>query len=236
MAFVLYGRHDMGRGQRVSHQGRQRPCTGTVRVDNPTGGHPRVGRLLATAVAAGSTAILGFQAGAEESGAGAEDQIEEVVVVGIRGSLQQSLELKRNADHFVDAITAEDIGAFPDQNLAESLQRISGVAIDRKAGEGAFVSVRGLGPQFVQTTVGGRVAASNVDPGQHSGRGQTNRGSRVIGFDSFQSGLVQAVEVHKSPRADHVEGGLGGFIDVQARKPFSLGPAASCRVRGRHDE
>ncbi|MDG2071503.1 MAG: hypothetical protein P8J55_07230, partial [Pseudomonadales bacterium] len=68
---------------------------------------------------------------ADESG-----EMEEIVVVGIRGSLQQSLERKRNADHFVDAITAEDIGAFPDQNLAESLQRISGVAIDRKSGEG----------------------------------------------------------------------------------------------------
>ena len=149
--------------------------------------------------------------------------MEEIVVTGIRGSLQQSLERKRNADHFVDAITAEDIGAFPDQNLAESLQRISGVSIDRKSGEGAFVSVRGLGPQFVQTTIGGRVSASNVAPGSHDGRGQTNTKSRVVGFHAFQSGLVQAVEVHKSPRADHIEGGLGGFIDIQPRKPLDLG-------------
>ena len=179
-------------------------------------------RRLAVAFVAGAV-IAGMPVVAEDAGGDADEIIEEVVVTGIRGSLQQSLARKRLADHFVDAITAEDIGAFPDQNLAESLQRISGVAIDRKEGEGAFVSVRGLGPQFVQTTIGGRVAASNVDPGQHAGRGQTNRGTRVIGFDSFQSGLVQAVEVHKSPRADHVEGGLGGFIDVQARKPFDLG-------------
>ena len=174
---------------------------------------------------AAAALLLAGGALAEEGDAQDEDAqaIEVMVVTGIRGSLQQSLDRKRNADHFVDAITAEDIGAFPDQNLAESLQRLSGVAIDRKEGEGAFVSVRGLGPQFVQTTIGGRVAASNVDPGQHSGRGQTHRGSRVIGFDSFQSGLVQAVEVHKSPRADHVEGGLGGFIDIQPRKPFDLG-------------
>ena len=174
---------------------------------------------------AAAALLLAGGAIAEEGDAEDEDAqaIEVIVVTGIRGSLQQSLDRKRNADHFVDAITAEDIGAFPDQNLAESLQRLSGVAIDRKEGEGAFVSVRGLGPQFVQTTIGGRVAASNVDPGQHSGRGQTHRGSRVIGFDSFQSGLVQAVEVHKSPRADHVEGGLGGFIDIQPRKPFDLG-------------
>ena len=152
----------------------------------------------------------------------AED-IEVIVVKGIRGSMQQSLERKRQADHFVDAITAEDIGAFPEQNLAEALQRVSGVAIDRKSGEGKFVSVRGLGPQFVQTTIGGRVSASNNAPGSHDGRGQTNPKSRVVGFDAFQTGLVQAVEVHKSPRADHVEGGLGGFVDIQPRKPLDLG-------------
>ena len=153
----------------------------------------------------------------------ADTVTEEVIVYGIRGSMQQSLDRKRLADHFKDTITAEDIGLFPDQNLAEALQRVSGVAIDRKSGEGAFVSVRGLGPQFVQTTIGGRVSASNVSPGSHDGRGATNAGSRVVGFHAFQSGLVQAVEVHKSPRADHVEGGLGGFVDIQARKPFDLG-------------
>ena len=184
-------------------------------------------RALLTGIAALSCAALAGAVGAEEADAGQEDETEaiteEMVVYGIRGSMEQSLQRKRNADHFVDAITAEDIGAFPDQNLAESLQRISGVAIDRKSGEGAFVSVRGLGPQYVQTTIGGRVAASNVDPGQHDGRGQANRGTRVVGFHSFQSGLVQAVEVHKSPRADHVEGGLGGFIDVQTRRPLEMG-------------
>ena len=152
-----------------------------------------------------------------------DEDVEVIVVRGIRGSMQQSLERKRYADHFVDAITAEDIGAFPEQNLAEALQRVSGVAIDRKSGEGKFVSVRGLGPQFVQTTIGGRVSASNNAPGSHDGRGQTNPKSRVVGFDAFQTGLVQAVEVHKSPRADHVEGGLGGFVDIQPRKPLDLG-------------
>ena len=167
----------------------------------------------------GSTVSTGTIYAADDE----SDVMEEIVVTGIRGSMQQSLERKRNADHFVDVITAEDIGAFPDQNLAESLQRISGVAIDRKSGEGAFVSVRGLGPQFVQTTIHGRVSASNVAPGSHDGLGNTNTKSRAVGFHSFQSGLVQAVEVHKSPRADHVEGGLGGFIDLQPRRPLDIG-------------
>ena len=178
---------------------------------------------LATGFAAvllGSTVSIGTAIA--ESGEESE-VMEEIVVTGIRGSMQQSLERKRNADHFVDAITAEDIGAFPDQNLAEALQRISGVAIDRKSGEGAFVSVRGLGPQFVATTIGGRVSASNVAPGSHDGTGNSNPKSRAVGFHGFQSGLVHAVEIHKSPRADHVEGGLGGFVDIQPRKPFDLG-------------
>lgn len=174
------------------------------------------GLLLGTPLAA--------QEDESDGDADADDEDVEVIVVrGIRGSMQQSLERKRYADHFVDAITAEDIGAFPEQNLAEALQRVSGVAIDRKSGEGKFVSVRGLGPQFVQTTIGGRVSASNNAPGSHDGRGQTNPKSRVVGFDAFQTGLVQAVEVHKSPRADHVEGGLGGFVDIQPRKPLDLG-------------
>ena len=178
---------------------------------------------LATGFAAvllGSTVSIGTAIAESEE---ESEVMEEIVVTGIRGSMQQSLERKRNADHFVDAITAEDIGAFPDQNLAEALQRISGVAIDRKSGEGAFVSVRGLGPQFVATTIGGRVSASNVAPGSHDGRGNSNPKSRAVGFHGFQSGLVHAVEIHKSPRADHVEGGLGGFVDIQPRKPFDLG-------------
>ena len=177
---------------------------------------------LASAFAAvllGSSVSTGAVYAASEE----DEMIEEIVVTGIRGSLQQSLERKRNSDHFVDAITAEDIGAFPDQNLAESLQRISGVAIDRKSGEGAFVSVRGLGPQFVQGTIHGRVSASNVVPGSLDGVGNTNTKSRAIGYHNYQSGLVQAVEVHKSPRADHVEGGMGGFVDIQPRRPLDIG-------------
>ena len=184
---------------------------------------PAPGRVLERAASDVASAPPGTDASSGSGGAERSGEIEEIVVVGIRGSLRLSLDRKRHADHFVDSITAEDIGAFPAQNLAESLQRISGVAIDRKSGEGAFVSVRGLGPQFVQTTIGGRVSASNVAPGSHDGRGATNTKSRVVGFHAFQSGLVQAVNIHKSPRADHVEGGLGGFVDIELRKPFDLG-------------
>ena len=185
--------------------------------------HALWGFLVAAGLLLGTPLAAQEDESDADTDADSDDDVEVIVVRGIRGSMQQSLERKRYADHFVDAITAEDIGAFPEQNLAEALQRVSGVAIDRKSGEGKFVSVRGLGPQFVQTTIGGRVSASNNAPGSHDGRGQTNPKSRVVGFDAFQTGLVQAVEVHKSPRADHVEGGLGGFVDIQPRKPLDLG-------------
>ena len=76
------------------------------------------------------------------------DQLDEVVVTGIRGSLKQSMEIKRDSTGVVDAISSEDIGKFPDTNLAESLQRITGVSIDRVNGEGGSVTVRGFGPNF----------------------------------------------------------------------------------------
>src|SRR5690606_28988187 len=83
-------------------------------------------------------------------------EIEEIVVRGIRGSLTTSMNRKRNAQGVVDAITSEDIGKFPDTNLAESLQRISGVSIDREIGEGSRVTVRGVGPDFNLVTLNGR--------------------------------------------------------------------------------
>ena len=84
------------------------------------------------------------------------NELDEVVVTGIRGSLKQSMETKRDAVGVVDAISAEDIGKFPDTNLAESLQRVTGVSIDRVNGEGGAVTVRGFGPGFNLVTLNGR--------------------------------------------------------------------------------
>src|SRR3954464_11864845 len=93
----------------------------------------------------------------------ASDELEEVVVTGLRGSLKASMEIKRDSTGVVDAISAEDIGKFPDTNLAESLQRITGVSIDRVNGEGGSVTVRGFGPQYNLVTLNGRqLAAANI--------------------------------------------------------------------------
>ena len=120
-----------------------------MHIDNEKGpqvqrpsGFRRLANALAVAFAAGGTAIVGAAAGAEESSTDADERIEEVIVLGIRSSLEQSLERKRQADHFVDAITAEDIGAFPEQNLAEALQRI-GLVPSRPGGPVALLTKTG---------------------------------------------------------------------------------------------
>ena len=95
------------------------------------------------------------KAGAQEQEAQGEE-LQEVVVTGLRGSLKASMETKRDAIGVVDAINAEDIGKFPDTNLSEALQRITGVSIDRRNGEGATVTARGFGPQFNLVTLNGR--------------------------------------------------------------------------------
>src|SRR5690554_4792286 len=115
--------------------------------------------LIATAVA--SYALVGLSGTAfAQSG----DMVEEIVVTGIKGSLQRSMDIKRQSQGVVDAISAEDIGKFPDTNLAESLQRITGVSIDRSMGEGSRVTVRGVGPDFNLVLLNGRqMPASSIE-------------------------------------------------------------------------
>ncbi|MDE0350092.1 MAG: TonB-dependent receptor [Gammaproteobacteria bacterium] len=148
--------------------------------------------------------------------------IEEVVVTGIRGSIRQSIDMKRDADNIVDALVAEDIGKFPDQNLAESLQRVSGVAIDRVRGEGSQVSIRGLGPQFVRVQVNGRSALSGAG-GSFAGAIGGLTSDRSFRFEGMQAELVQAVEVYKSAQANLLEGGMAGTINIRTRRPFDNG-------------
>ena len=109
--------------------------------------------------------------------------------------MRRAIDRKRNADSIIDALVAEDIGKFPDQNLAESMQRITGVAIDRMRGEGSMVSIRGLGPEFTRVLINGRTALSG---GSESCAGscsdELRTQTRVFRFESMQAELVQAVE------------------------------------------
>jgi TonB-dependent receptor len=149
----------------------------------------------------------GTQQTAESSG-----EIQEVVVSGLRQSLVTAETIKRDSLGIVDAIAPQDIGKLPDANLAESLQRITGVSIDRSGGEGAFVTVRGFGPEFNTVLVNGRQLATPTDPSQASGR--------AFSFDTLASELVSGVEVFKSSTARLQSGGVGSTINIKTARPF----------------
>ena len=156
----------------------------------------------------GAVNTQGVSAQVPVSGQKAE-VVEEVVVKGVRGSLARSLEQKRYADGVVDGITAEDIGDFPDLNISESLQRITGVTINRVLGEGQQVSVRGLAPEFTRVTINGQTVTSG-----NSGR--------EVDFDVFASELFNTVSLTKTPNAALTEGGLAATIDLRTARPFDF--------------
>jgi TonB-dependent receptor len=151
----------------------------------------------------------------------AGEMLEEVVVTGLRGSLKASMETKRDAIGVVDAINAEDIGKFPDTNLSESLQRITGVSIDRRNGEGATVTARGFGPDFNMITLNGRQmpTADAFANGAPTSGGVTGN-SRSFNFGNLAADAISAVEVYKTGRADVATGGIGASINVRTAKPF----------------
>lgn len=144
-------------------------------------------------------------------------QVEEVVVTGFRGSLAQALNVKRREAGAVDVIMAEDIADFPDQNLAEAIQRVPGVAITRDAGEGRNISVRGLGPDFTRIRINGMEALGTT--GGTDSSGGTNRG-RGFDFNVFASDLFNSITVRKTASADTEEGSLGATVDLRAARPF----------------
>lgn len=135
------------------------------------------------------------------------EDVEVINVTGIRGSLQRSIATKRDTIAISDTISAEDIGKFPDSNVAESLQRITGVAIDRSGGEGQFITVRGFGPEFNTVLVNGRTMATEND-------------GREFSFDVLASEMISGAQVYKSPAAHMQEGGIGATVNVTTAKPF----------------
>src|SRR5438309_385903 len=140
---------------------------------------------------------------------------DEIVVTGIRASLRQSRDIKKNAIGVVDAISAEEMGKFPDTNLAESLQRITGVSIDRSNGEGSTVTVRGFGPQFNLVLLNGRQM-----PASSLGGCCSAPASRSFDFANLASEGIAAVEVYKSGRASLPTGGIGSTINILTPRPL----------------
>lgn len=144
-------------------------------------------------------------------------QLEEVVVTGYRSSLEQALQLKQNMAAETDTILAEDIGKFPDQNLAESLQRIPGVAVTREQGEGRQLTVRGLGPQFTRVRINGMEALTTT--GGPDNEGGVNR-TRAFDFNIFSSDLFNSLTVRKTSEASVDEGSLGATVDLHTAHPL----------------
>lgn len=138
-----------------------------------------------------------------------------IVVTGLRASLRNSLNIKRDALGVVDAISAVDIGKFPDTNLAESLQRITGVSIDRTNGEGATVTVRGFGPEFNLVLLNGRQMPTST-----LGDGASAPASRSFDFGNLASEGIAGVEVYKSGRAALSTGGIGSVINIKTARPL----------------
>lgn len=175
-------------------------------------------RLLMGAAAIGLlTSGLGATAQEDAPSDETESRQETVVVKGFRGSLQQSLAVKRAETGIVDAISAEDIADFPDLNLAESLQRIPGVQIDRDGGEGRSINVRGLSSDFVRVQINGMEALATT--GGRDGRANRNR---QFDFNIFAADLFNSVKVAKSQEAAVDEGSLGATVQLRTAKPFDF--------------
>lgn len=140
---------------------------------------------------------------------------EDIVVTGFRRSLAQGLALKREAIGVRDSIVAEDIGKFPEANVADSLQRIPGVILSRDgaSNEGQKISIRGLGSDFTVTTI-------NMAPVRTTSALDVGGSSRNFNYDVFPSELFGRVDVYKTPLANLEEGGIGGNVDLQTPRPF----------------
>ncbi|MFZ5669824.1 MAG: TonB-dependent receptor [Pseudomonadota bacterium] len=165
-----------------------------------------------------SLAVIAFSLAMAGAAQAQEDtEVEEIVVTGFRGSLASALSTKRAETAVVDAIKAEDIADFPDLNLAEAIQRIPGVSIDRDAGEGRSITVRGLGADFTRIRINGIQALATT--GGTDSSGGANRG-RQFDFNIFASELFNSVTVRKTQAAEVEEGSLGATVDLRTSRPF----------------
>jgi TonB-dependent receptor len=196
--------------------------------------HPKLHRKVISLAVAGacmSAAAAYAQDAANNSPADTSvptSAVQTVVVSGLRASLATSLNLKRQSDGIVDGIVAEDIGKFPDTNLAESLQRISGVSISRSNGEGAQVTVRGIDPGLNMVLLNGR----QIPNAGGSGAGF----SRAFDFGNLAADAISQLQVYKTSRADTPTGGIGATINVMTARPFDRkGFYGTVGVKGVYD-
>lgn len=192
---------------------------------NDTASNAYLRRLIHAICLGGASTLtlstLPASANAADATAAADNELSEIVITGYRASLQQSLDVKRDSDGIVDAITAEDIGKFPDSNLATAMERIPGVTVSRQAvsltgtggtssgGGSTQITVRGFGPQFNETLFDGREVPTAI--------GNTSRG---FDFGSVGSDFVGQLDVLKTPDATLSSGAIGATINIKYPKPL----------------
>jgi len=193
---------------------------------------PRLSKLAACLLGS-STLLAGAQA-QSQAPAAATKALDSVVITGFRASLESALNKKRQDSGIVDVIKAEDLAKFPDTNLAESLQRIPGVVIDRDAGEGRNITVRGLGLDFTRVRINGVEALATTGGTDSSGGANRSRG---FDFNVFASELFNSITVRKSSSADVDEGSLGATVDLQTSRPFDFKNfTATVSAKGRYND
>jgi iron complex outermembrane receptor protein len=177
--------------------------------------------LLAMAAAAAAGSAAAQQAPASTAtGAASDQELSEVVVVGIRASIESAIKVKQESDEIVEAISAEDIGKLPDTSIAESISRLPGLTSQRSDGRASDISIRGTDPQFATALLNGRQQVSTGD-------------NRSIEYDQYPSELISAVVVYKTPDASLVGQGLAGTIALQTTRPLEYGhQAIAVNVRG----
>src|SRR5580704_12149716 len=135
-------------------------------------------------------------------------ELQEIVVTGMRASLEKSLQIKKDASVVLDSINSEELGKFPDADVADSLEHLPGITISRTTGgEGIYVNVRGLGPQYNITTLNNRILATDDD-------------GRDLAFDVLPSEIISGADVLKSTQASALEGSIGGTVNLRTASPF----------------
>jgi len=160
---------------------------------------------------------------ASGGGGGNAATLDTVQVTGVRSSLQKSQIIKQDFIGTVDAVSAEDVGKFPDQNVADALQRVPGISVDRSGGESRFITVRGFGPEFNTVLLNGRTMATDV-------------AGREFSFDILPSELISAAEVQKTSTADSLEGSIGATVNIRTQRPLdNPGLHVSAAVAGTYD-
>src|SRR5690606_32374300 len=217
---LLIGNETLGYARFRSVHNRSSPAGGREPVKSLFPRRNTLFRGIAVALLA-SPSVAALAQDAAATAEAAPQELDAVVVTGVRASMARAVELKREAGTVQDSISALELGKFPDDNVADSLSHITGVAISRTAGgEGQKVSVRGLGPEYTITTFNGRILA-------------TDGAGRDFAFDVLPADVISGADVVKGAQASLTEGAIGGLINLRSASPFDQkGQHGAVRLEG----